>query len=469
MVKSMSSIRSKLIRNILAIVILTIGILDLLTVIGLKVYYYKNIEKTLESQIDSSVNFYNKYFSSQTLLENIYDNIDSFWNNTELQVQILDSNGKLIMDSYGVRDDKILETPDIYESKKGKTGVWTGTVTGYDSEVMVVSKAITSNSEIIGIMRIIYSLEEIESIIKSFMILLIIISSVVIIVALIISLITANKIVTPLNKIIKVAGSMARGDLGVRCIPDKTIEIKQLANTLNYMATEIEKRDKLKNEFISSISHELRTPLTSIKGWAVTLNHEEMDRTTIGSGLNIIEEEADRLTEMVEELLDFSKLINGVISLKVVNCNLKEFIMHIEEYMAPRAIRESKNFNVIIENELYEGFLDKNRIKQVLLNVLDNAFKFTEENGEITLRVSRDKEKVYFIIEDDGCGIESDELPRVKEKFYKGRNSKSRNGIGLSISDEIIKLHNGEFYIESEYNKGTIITIVLPITVGGEL
>ena len=462
----MNSIKKRVIGNLLAIIILTIAVLDILAIEGLKNYYYKNNQTMLENQIDSSLNFYNKYFSTQTLLENIYDNIDSFWNNTNLQVEILDEDGNLLMDSYGVRNQSLLKTPDINIAMNGETAIWRGNVEKYKSEIMIVSKPIISNDSIVGIMRIISSLHEVEQTIRSFTILILIISSIVIIVAAIISVIMANNIVMPLNKIMVVANDMAKGNLSVRSSIKDTIEMEQLSNTLNFMATEIEKRDKLKNEFISSVSHELRTPLTSIKGWAVTLNDSDIDNNTMKVGLDIIEEEADRLTEMVEELLDFSKLINGVISLKQSSCDMKEFISYIEAYMIPRAQREGKKFEVTIEDELGNIILDKNRIKQVLINVIDNAFKFTDVGGSIKLKIKSKNKQLYFIIEDDGCGISKDELPRVKEKFYKGKNSRSRNGIGLSISDEIIRLHNGEIFIESEINRGTIIKIMIPIVVG---
>ena len=280
------------------------------------------------------------------------------------------------------------------------------------------------------------------------------------------SLIIAKDIVSPIKKITAVAREMAKGNLNIRSDVADNIEIAQLSKTLNYMGCEVEKREKLKNEFISSVSHELRTPLTSIKGWAITLKYDCSDMDTVALGLDIIEKESDRLTEMVEELLDFSKLINGVISLNIKEHKVKDFIQYIENYMRPRAEREGKEFSISIDENVGKGYFDENRLKQVLSNVIDNAFKFTEENGKISLNTKIEEEYLVFRVKDNGSGISSKDLPRVKDKFYKGKNSKSRNGIGLSISDEIVTLHRGNLEVISKENQGTEIVIRIPLKQG---
>ena len=458
----MNSIRGKLIRNFLIVVISTVLILDSLMIIFFKEYYYNNRQAFLVNQIESSINFYDKYFSGRSLVENIYDNIDSFWDNIHSQVEILDPEGNLLMDSMGIRDDKILKTPDILKAINGETARWVGKTDYYKGNVMIISYPIVINGKIIGIMRVISPLEDIDNTIKIFILLFLVISFIVVCIGLIMSIFMANSVIEPIKSITKVAKRMARGDLKVKSSFYDDKEISQLSDTLNYMASEIEKREKLKNEFISSVSHELRTPLTAIKGWVITLNNEETDKETLQIGFDIIEKETDRLTTMVEELLDFSKLINGKSNLNKSEVDIKSFVVHIENYMKLRAIEEKINFEVTIGNNVCKGIFDYNKMKQVLINILDNAFKFTESKGRVILTAEQDTEKITFTIIDNGLGISKEELPKVKEKFYKGKNSKSKNGIGLSICDEIIKLHKGKFEIESEVNKGTKIKIELP-------
>ena len=393
--------------------------------------------------------------------------MDVFWSTNQEQVEILDPDGKLLMDSYGVRDPEILSTPDITKAKAGEIGVWTGNVSNYNEKIMIVSKAINSKidpNETIGIVRIIFSLKEVQNLINSFSKLFLVISIIVIALGIIMSLIIAKGIVSPIKKITAVAKEMAKGNLNIRSDVSDNIEIAQLSKTLNYMGCEVE--EKLKNEFISSVSHELRTPLTAIKGWAITLKYDCSDMDTVSLGLDIIEKESDRLTEMVEELLDFSKLINGVISLNIKEHKVKDFIQYIENYMRPRAEREGKEFSISIDDNVGKGYFDENRLKQVLSNVIDNAFKFTDENGKISLNAKIEEEYLVFRVKDNGSGISSKDLPRVKDKFYKGKNSKSRNGIGLSISDEIVTLHRGSLEVISKENEGTEIVIRIPLKQG---
>ncbi len=257
---------------------------------------------------------------------------------------------------------------------------------------------------------------------------------------------------------------MASGQLSSRSTKKYDDEIGKLSDTLNSMAEELSHKDELKNEFISSVSHELRTPLTSIKGWAITLNTTDLDdKELLRDGLDIIEKESDRLTGMVEELLDFSRFVSNKITLRVKNINIVDVIEKVKKQLEPRAKREKINFVLEKDDDSIEIMADENRIKQVLINVIDNAFKFTPENGEVKITVKNKQEYVNIAVKDTGSGISKEDLPRVKEKFFKGKSSKSQNGLGLSISDEIVKLHNGTMDIYSEIDKGTEVVIKLPL------
>ena len=464
----MKSIRSKLLKNFLIVIILTVVILDILALLCLKGYYYKNTQDTLVNQLEGYINFYQKYFSNNKLIDNIYENMDVFWNTNQEQVEILDPNGKLLMDSYGIRDSYLLTTPDIQKAKEGEVGVWTGDVSSYNDKIMVVSKAIKSKldpNETIGIVRIIFSLKEVHKVIDSFSVLFLFISIIVIVLGIIMSLIIAKDIVSPIKKITDVAREMAKGNLNIRSDVTDNIEIAQLSKTLNYMGCEVEKREKLKNEFISSVSHELRTPLTAIKGWVITLNDDETDKETLKMGFDIIEKETDRLTLMVEELLDFSKLVSGIVHLNKRNVDIRSFVTHIENYMKPRAVNEDIVFNVDISNNVSKGFFDYNKMKQVLINILDNAFKFTEDSGEVSINAKSENNFIIVSISDKGCGMSKDTGKHIFEKFYQGDTSHATNGngLGLALVKRIIDIMNADIYIESTLGKGTTFTVKLDL------
>ena len=459
----MRTIKSRLVKSFSIVIFITILVLDILLITFVRKYYYDNMNDLLKNQLQVTTNFYKKYFNLYSLEENIYDSLDSFWEQTDAQIQIYDNTGSMLMDSIGVVEDNV-KYIDVKKSLQGeKNNRWIGNVSYYDYKVMALSTPIESDGKVIGVMRLVVSLEAVDKGISNIIVFFLIISITVLIFSILVSTILAKNIVVPIKKLTIVAEEMAGGDLGVRSDTNSRDEIGKLAKTLDYMAEEIQKREQLKNEFISSISHELRTPLTAIKGWVITLDDSQTDKDTLKMGLNIIEKETDRLVNMVEELLDFSRLSSGKMTLNKKEVSIKAISDYIDVYMSARARRENKRLNINLDSENKKIYVDIDRIKQVLINLLDNAFKFTEAEGTISISFTAVEGSLKIVVQDDGSGITKEDLPRVKEKFYKGKNAKSKNGIGLSICDEIVKLHNGEIFIESEEGKGTSVTVILPV------
>lgn len=459
-----NSIKTRLVKSFMLIIVITVVILEIVLVNGVKDYYYKNIEDILSNQIEFSIGYYLRYFSSDTLEDIIIDDVDIFWQHTTAQVQILNADGKLLMDSLGISNDDTKPLPDIKKAMNGEKGVWVGKVEYYKNPVMSISIAIKDQDRIIGIIRFITSLSETNNVIWTISIFLLWMGVAVIFISGMVSVVLANSIVKPLQEVTKVAEKMADGQLKVRSNITLQDEIGKLSNTLNYMAEELIKKEQIKNDFISSVSHELRTPLTSIKGWAVTLKSEDLQGNEIVlDGLNIIEKESDRLSIMVEELLDFARFTSGRINLAKEDFQIKDTFEMIGKQLSPRAANGKIKFVRNIDHDLGYMLGDENRIKQVLINLLDNAFKFTAEGGMVILNARKDNETLILEVIDNGAGISEDDLPKVKEKFYKGKNSKSHSGIGLSICDEIIKLHNGDMEILSNIDEGTTVIVRLPL------
>lgn len=457
---SKKSIKGQVVRIILVTISLIIVILNILLMIFLRKYYYDNTEDLLRSRINVSLRLYEKYFHKNNLNEIINDDIDIFWKDNNVQVEIFDKNKELLMDSIGVKDEAFIKEEDVMRAAKGETSRWIGNVNYTKSKVMAVSSPIIIRGEIIGIIRLITSLDDVNRIITNVILRFSLVSIIAFVIGIFLSILLADKIIKPIKYLTEVAKEMGSGNLKIRSTIKSKNEIGQLSNTLNFMAGEVESREQLKNEFISSVSHELRTPLTAIKGWSITLRDDETDKETLELGLNIIEKEADRLTGMVEELLNFSNLLNENMKLNIESTSISKLLNEVKAIMERRALSEKINF--IVNNKTEKTIdVDINRIKQVFINLLDNAFNFTEENGEVRVDVYEEGENIIFLIKDNGCGIKKEDLPRVKEKFFKGRNSKSKNGIGLSICDEIIKLHKGELKIISQEGMGTEVFVIL--------
>lgn len=458
----MKSIKTKLIQKFLIVLLLLLIILDVVLTLFIKNYYYDNTKSLLKSQMQVATSYYSKYFKSYSLEENIYDNVDIFGNQTEAQVQIYDSNGELLMDSIGVLDDNVTHSDVDMVINGEESASWTGKVSYFNNEIMAVSMPIINGDTKVGVIRYIVSLENVNNEVTSITITFIIISFIVLIIGGIFTLVISKDIIAPIKELTVATEKMAKGDLKVRSKVSGNDEITKLAKTFNYMAEELANRDKLKDDFISSVSHELRTPLTAIRGWVITIHDDITDKETLKTGLTIIEKESERLGNMVEELLDFSRLQNGKAVLDRVNINIYELIEYLEIYLNQRAERENKELAVLcdIDEDVY---IDVNKMKQVIINLIDNAFKFTNEDGCIVLNITKEKDDLIIIVQDNGCGISQEDLSKVKQKFYKGKNAKSQNGIGLAICDEIVRMHGGDIEIESELNVGTKIIVKIPM------
>lgn len=458
-----TSIRTRLVKSFVIIIVITVLILEITLINGIKKYYYSNMEDILTNQLDFSINYLSRYLRNNSLEDIIIDDIDLFWNHTTAQVQVADKDGILLFDSLGSELKSISEFSDVRKALEGKKGVTTSGSNIYGEPVMSISRTIETKDKAIGILRFTTSMEETNRMIKFISILLMAMGFIVVIISGVVSLFLANSIVRPLKKVTKTAEMMADGRMDVRSDIQLEDEIGQLSETLNFMADEILKKEEIKNDFISSISHELKTPLTSIKGWAITLQSEDLGENEIlVEGLDIIEEESDRLSEMLEELLDFSRFTSGGISLNKEEIDMKDYLDKLYKQLYPRAELNGLKFKLEVDEDVDLLIGDKDRLKQVLINILDNAFKFSEDGGKIVLRAYLKDKNMIFEIIDEGIGISREELPYIKERFYKGETSKSHTGIGLSICDEIIDLHSGRFQIESELGRGTKVTIVLP-------
>ncbi len=272
-----------------------------------------------------------------------------------------------------------------------------------------------------------------------------------------------KSIIVPIKAVSQSASKIASGDFSVRVVKERDDEVGKLCDSVNKMAEELSKIEQLKNEFISSVSHELRTPLTAIKGWGETIISLDIGNETAEKGLSIISNEVTRLSEMVEELLDFSRITQNRFSL---NCDVIDIVAEVSEGVMmyrERANAENKKLSFHEPQTPVMVYADRNRILQVINNILDNALKFTDEGGIVDVSLNFDAEIVMLAITDNGCGIPEGELFKVKDMFYKtSKNNLRGTGIGLAIADEIILMHGGEMQIQSEVDRGTKVIISLP-------
>lgn len=461
----MRGVRGRIAGTYLIITLLAVLIFEAILIYILVRFYYTNIESELNASANTIVHNYEVYFNGDDLDRDAKLLMESVSSNTVAQIQIIDREKVVLVDSINpVSVGESLDYPDINGALKGKKTTWRGRNPQTNESILSVSSPIKKNEEVIGVVRVITALTDVNKILFNHVLTLIVLGTFIVILIFVAGVFLSNTIIKPVKEITCAAEAMARGRFDVRVNKRYDDEVGKLADTLNYMAEAVSKHEKMKNDFIASISHEIRTPLTSIIGWVIAINSGNVENSEeIREGLGIVERESERLAAMVEELLDFSKFDAGSINLKIDLVDLKELISHITKQMEPRAKREGIFIVMRTDEDLPFIDADENRLKQVLINIIDNSFKFTQKGGYINIIAKQLKDKVLICVEDNGCGIPEDDISKVTQRFFKGNSNAAGSGLGLAICDEIIKLHNGEMNIESVVEKGTAVNIILPV------
>jgi signal transduction histidine kinase len=274
-----------------------------------------------------------------------------------------------------------------------------------------------------------------------------------------------RSILVPVAQITEKAKMIASGSYGTKIQTKYDDEIGELAQTINEMSAKIAQNERMQADFISSLSHELRTPLTAINGWSETLLFDDRLDDQTRRGMNIIHRETRRLTEMVVELLDFTRIQDGRFTLNVELTDIRgEFEDTVYMYgsrLAQDGIRLEYLDN---DDDIPMIPCDPKRMRQVFLNILDNAAKHGGEGKRIEAAMTLEDGELVVRIRDHGPGIPEDEIPLVKKKFYKGSSKARGTGIGLAVCDEIVQLHGGTLDLENAPGGGTLVTVRLPVS-----
>lgn len=270
----------------------------------------------------------------------------------------------------------------------------------------------------------------------------------------------------PIRTLTALAQRISDGSYGIQTDKVRDDEIGDLTDSINEMSAEIARGEKIQSEFVSSVSHELRTPLTAITGWAETMSYDQAIQGDSRRGLSIIIKESGRLTKMVEELLEFTRIQDGRFTLNIEALDIAAEVEDVVFAYGQLLKRDSIEMVCRPCEEdipLIDG--DPERLKQVLLNIFDNAAKYGRSGGRIEVSVKTDGENVMICTRDYGKGIPEDELPHVKERFYKGSSRERGSGIGLAVCEEIVSRHGGTLRIENAAGGGVLVTVSLPVKI----
>ena len=454
--------------NSLGMIFVTLVAIELGLSVFIHEFFYNGVQQAINNKSASLINVFPGYKedSEKNFISKVKLYISDFEDKNLMEVVAFNNSNEPILTSTGFLPAKNFEMIDYNEAQnsEGHVGLFIGKNSSGEN-VMAQTKAIyTNDGEFIGAVRYIVSLRAVDNTIFWLIIGCITIGLAILFFVIMSSSYFINSIVNPIREIGKTARKIALGDFNARI--DKTYddEVGELCDTVNYMARKLGESEKVKNEFISSISHELRTPLTAIKGWAETIElGEEKDFEMNKRGLKVIIHESERLCGLVEELLDFSRLQCGkmVLSLERIDilAELSEAVYLFKDSASP----ENKEL-IYSEPPLLSPVLgDRNRLRQVFINVIDNALKYTANGGTVTVKAKEAAGYIYISVSDTGCGIPAEHLPHVKDKFYKANTTQKGSGIGLAVVNELVQLHSGTLDIASEENVGTVVTISIPI------
>lgn len=470
----LSAITRRWMNNTFGVIAAILAVITIVACLFIRQYYYDVVKMNL-NQISSNVvtSYFSTYLGSdQRHFEmGARSYVEGFEEKNTIEVWVLDDDGNVVASSSGFDVPEDTDMPDYDNAVVGndETGNYLA-VSRLPSGEKVMARTIPisdSSRGFVGAVRYVTSLQEIDSNFAMVCIIITIACAFAIFLVWISGYFFIQSIVKPVRKVSRTAQDIAKGNFTARIDSHRyNDEIGELCETINYMAGELEDSEKIKNDFISTVSHELRTPLTAIQGWAETLTQSVItDPAIMQKGMKVIIGESERLNRLVEDLLDFSRIQSDRMNMKQEKIDVLAELDDTIYVFKERALREGVDleYNAIPLPAPMEG--DAGRLKQAFVNILDNAIKYTGQGGKVlvTAVLNEADKQLQITFADNGCGIPARDLPRVKEKFYKANTTVCGSGIGLAITDEIIRRHGGTLDISSIEGEGTTVTITLPI------
>ena len=460
--------------NSLGLILAILIVIELAMAFIVKDYYYSGIRWQLGNIMTTTQESFSRYANQNQseFISRSINAVENFSLKEQVELQVFDQNGDFILSSTGFTPE-LDERPDYDAALHVKNGQPIGVASYHLStgeNVMAYTYILTNAEEMTGAVRLVVSLSAADQQIFIIVSVLLVIGIAVILFVIMSGSYFINSIVIPVKEIGVTARKIALGDFDARIEKKYNDEIGDLCDTINYMAGELGTTEKMKNDFISSVSHELRTPLTAIKGWGETLMDLDpvRDKDMMEKGMQVIIGESERLSGIVEELLDFSRLQSGRLTMKMERIDILAELGEAVFMFRERSKREQIEL-IYYEPELLPAVLgDHNRLKQVFVNILDNAFKYSDPGGRVRVEVEEGDGEIRVVISDTGCGISAEDLSKVKEKFYKATHTRRGSGIGLAVADEIVRLHGGSLELRSMENSGTDVIITLPVADAAE-
>lgn len=463
-----SGIKRRWMINNLLVFLTVVVIAVLLVSVFIVGYYYDSMAKGLETKAKIAVNFF-AAFTTKTSAEyydGIYKYTTEFGDASTIELQFVNAEGRVEASSYSLAAGLQPGTDEIARAlETNRSAVFRGKNADTGERIMAVSYPLMQpDGNVAGVLRYVTSLKTADREITVAVLIAIAVGAVLMLIIVLTNMFFIRSVVGPVNKITQVARRIAGGSYGIQIDGSYKDEIGEMVTAINEMSVKIGQTEKTQSEFVSSVSHELRTPLTAITGWAETLMYDENLDPETRDGIGIMLKEARRLTKMVEELLEFTRMQDGRFTLNAhkidVGAELEDSIFTYRELF--------KQDDITLEYlppdddmPIING--DPERLRQVFLNILDNAAKYGHDGKRIVVAIEHDDEAIRIKIRDFGPGIPEEELENVKKRFFKMDAKTRGSGIGLAVVDEIVKYHNGTLTLENAPEGGLLVTVSLPV------
>ncbi len=464
-----SGIRQRWLRSILSVMAMIVILIGVAFSLANGIYTYSTMRSRLEAEANTTTAFlrnylnldYNECYASCVLLVQNYAGRD------KLELQFVGSKGEVLASSYGLFAEETVRTSDVPKALETKTNVFfVGENPSTGERIMsLATPLIYADGQAVGVLRFVTSTRNADRFILVGLLLAVGFALLSLALVYVSNRLYFRSILRPVAEITETAKRIAAGSYGVRIQKKFDDEIGVLADTINDMSTKISQAERMQSEFVSSVSHELRTPLTAITGWGETLLEGDVSPEETRRGISIILGEARRLTSMVEELLEFTRIQDGRFTLNVRTCDLRADFEDMIYMYGSRLRQEGIRLEYeATDEEIPEISCDPERMRQVFLNILDNAAKHGGEGKRISASMHLEGDRIVTRIRDYGPGIPEEELPHVKMKFYKGSSKVRGSGIGLAVCDQIVELHGGSLTLENAEGGGCLVTVSLPVT-----
>jgi signal transduction histidine kinase len=385
----------------------------------------------------------------------------------DTRIRILDAAGLVLVDSEGETQGASLAADPLvvqalagqYASRSDRDG---------HSPAIHLAMPVLVEDRLVGAVYLSQSLGDALAVVGDLRSRWLLSTLVALLLSVVVGLLLSGAIARPLRRLTAAAGAVARGHLDQQVPVRSRDEIGRLSRAFNDMTARLQAARQIQTDFVANVSHELRTPLTSVKGLVETLRDGAVDDPEVRDRfLQTVEDETDRLIRLVNDLLTLSRADSEALNLQRRPFDLAQLVQATADRLSPQAGARKPSFQVEAQSRVTPVLADPDRVEQVLVNLLDNALKYSPPGGTVTVRVDAGPDDTVRVrVQDQGIGIPADDLSRIGERFYRADRARSRaeggSGLGLAIAQALVQAHGGRLWLESEEGGGTTAIFTLP-------